>query len=129
MKFLTREGSLDLFLTGDISGQRAQTLFHNAQLAVADMVEDLAKPESNQNANRDLIRKALKTSLWPQPYYADVRGFNPKTGKEDAMSVSLFLPYWLCKKENFATGLTSRSTCCISRGSLVSRMLLAWVCG
>ena len=90
-----RADALDLFLTGDISGQRAQTLFHNAQLAGAEMVEDLAKPESNGNANRDLVRKALKTSLWPQPYYADVRGFNPKTGKEDAMSVALFLPHEL----------------------------------
>ena len=50
-----RADALDLFLTGDISGQRAQTLFHNAQLAGADMVEDLAKPESNGNANRDLV--------------------------------------------------------------------------
>ena len=51
--------------------------------------------QKNISQLRDLVRKALKTSLWPQPYYADVRGFNPKTGKEDAMSVALSLPHEL----------------------------------
>ena len=88
-----RAEALDLFLAGDISGQRTQRLVHSAKLAGAEHVDDLAGNEANPNASRDLLRKAMKASLWPKPYIASVPAFCPKTGNEKQVDVAMFLPH------------------------------------
>ena len=62
-----RVDTLDLFLTGEISGQRAKKHLEHAQRAGAEHVDDLAPSSgaSSSNAHRDLLRKALKDNLWP----------------------------------------------------------------
>ena len=88
-----RAEALDLFLAGDISGQRTQRLVNSAKLAGAQHVDDLARNEANPNASRDLLRKAMKASLWPKPYIASVPAFCPKTGDEKQVDVAMFLPH------------------------------------
>ena len=90
-----RVDTLDLFLTGEISGQRAKKHLEHAQHAGAEHVDDLAKSSgaSSSNAHRDLLRKALKDNLWPSPYFAEVTGYNPKTGREEQMTAAMFLPH------------------------------------
>ena len=88
-----RAEALDLFLAGDISGQRTQKLLNSAKLAGAQHVDDLAGNEANSNASRDLLRKALKASLWPKPYIASVPAFCPKTGNEKQVDVAMLLPH------------------------------------
>ena len=88
-----RAEALDLFLAGDISGQRTQKLLNSAKLAGAQHVDDLAGNEANSNASRDLLRKALKASLWPKPYIASVPAFCTKTGNEKQVDVAMFLPH------------------------------------
>ncbi len=58
-----RANVADLFLSGDISGARAHSLFSDAQAASAANVRDLARPTSNHY--RDLVRRVRYKSTWP----------------------------------------------------------------
>ena len=63
----------DLFLSGDVAGQRAHSLFADAKAAGTQHVTDLAgndKPDGN--SARDLLRRLRKRSHWPPLYWADV---------------------------------------------------------
>ena len=75
-----RVDTLDLFLTGEISGQRAKKHLEHAQHAGAEHVDDLAKSSgaSSSNAHRDLLRKALKDNLWPSPYFCRSHRLQPQ---------------------------------------------------
>ena len=88
-----RVDALDLFVSGDVSGMRAQRLFHHAALAGSAHVQDLAKPEGCKNSHRDLLRKALKSSLWPKPYETEVLGWDVKSGTEKTMRLAYYLPH------------------------------------
>ena len=56
----------DAFLSGDVSGQRAHSLFADAEDAGASNVGDLAgNHQPGMNSARDLTRKLLKEHQWP----------------------------------------------------------------
>ena len=86
-----RVDAMDLYLSGDVSGKRAERLFHHAELAGTAHVSDLGKSEGSKNSHQDLLRKALQNSLWPKPYETEVRGWNPKSGTVEPMKVAYYL--------------------------------------
>lgn len=86
-----RANIADLFLTGDISGARAHSLFADAQAAQAGNVEDMAQATSNPY--RDLIRRMRRKSKWPSHYLAPVRVFNPRTQQEEVANIAFLLPH------------------------------------
>ena len=90
-----RSNLADVFLSGSVTARRSQTLFSDAQLAGTQHVEDLAKVRGgseSSNTHRDLMRKLLKGSLWPKPYEAPIRCFDPKTQKDTIQWLPFMLP-------------------------------------
>ena len=68
-----RENLADLFLSNDVSGQRAVSLFADAELAGCANVKDLAKGSKFKgNNSRDLTRRLTKRRLWPKLYFTKV---------------------------------------------------------
>eukprot|EP00972_Heterocapsa_arctica_P075928 11197538-Heterocapsa_arctica.AAC.1 len=102
----------DLFLSGQVSGHRSQTLFEDAAVKF-DNVQGLAKAGCNgkfaNNCARDLSRKLLKDSEWPRPYMASVRVLDVATQLPHVVQVPLILPHELVaalvKKAGGASGL------------------------
>ena len=88
-----RVDALDLYLSGDLSGKRAERLFRHAELAGTAHISDVGKPEGSKNSHRDLLRKALQNSLWPKTYETEVRGWNPKSGTVEPMMLAYYLPH------------------------------------
>ena len=74
----------DAFLGNEITGQRAQELYNDAQAAGAANVRDLATAATGRNACRNLRSKLLKGSKWPKIYEASIRMKNPKTEEAGA---------------------------------------------
>ena len=70
----------DLFLSGQVSGLRGQSLFADAESAGAEECEGLGRGTA-KHAHRDLIRKLKKNNQWPPQYKADIRVKNPKTNQ------------------------------------------------
>ena len=87
----------DLFLTNQISGQRAQTIFEDGAEAGAQHMADLAKAGGHgRHANhihRDLLRRLLKRNQWPPLYWADVRLWNPAKQREETHRLPMLLPH------------------------------------
>ena len=83
----------DLFLSGEVAGQRAHSLLADAKAAGAQHVTDLAgnhKPDGN--SARDLLRSLRKSSHWPPLYWTDVLVWLDKKQKEDIAQVPFLLP-------------------------------------
>mgnify|MGYP007018355561 CR=1 FL=1 len=92
-----RANVADLFLSNDVSANRAQSLFADGQASGARNVQDLAAAGQGgrlgRNLCRDLKRKLLKGSAWPKPYVAQVPTWNPKKEVKELREVSLLLPH------------------------------------
>ena len=58
-----RQNLADLFLSGDISGKRARTLFQDADCANASNVSDLARGESDENAHREFFETVISNKV------------------------------------------------------------------
>lgn len=89
----------DLFLSNQISGQRAQTLFADGDVSGASSCRDLAASGSSgrhaRNAQRDLTARLLKRSKWPPLYWADIRLFNTSTQTMERQQIPFLLVHEL----------------------------------
>ncbi|CAE7833776.1 unnamed protein product [Symbiodinium sp. CCMP2592] len=56
-------------------------------------VKDLAQAKQGSNTARNLLRRNLRRTPWPPPYECQVRGKNPRTGKEDLYTLAFMLPH------------------------------------
>lgn len=84
----------DLFLSGDLSGQRSHSLFADAMDAGADNVSDLAgNHEPNGNSARDLTKKLLKAHQWPHLYWTSIPCWSDKEQQEKEELVPFLLPH------------------------------------
>ena len=81
----------DLFLSNDISGERAASLFRDAALAGTQHVGDLAKIKGG-NVHRDVLRK-MRSKRWPKLYKAKVRVWNRKLQATEVVEVPVLLPH------------------------------------
>ena len=90
-----RADALDLFLGNEISGMRTARLFHHARLAGASHTGELGSENPNSHAARNLIRRTLKFTKWPQLYYAKIRGFSRTEAKEQSFTLAMALPHEL----------------------------------
>ncbi|CAE7588496.1 unnamed protein product [Symbiodinium sp. CCMP2592] len=89
-----RENLADLFLSGEISGKRARTLYQDAGDAKAVHVSDVAG-DTDHNAHRDVLRKLLSNSRWPDLFECDVPVYDTKTDKESVAKLFMMLPHEL----------------------------------
>ena len=87
-----RANAGDLYLGNDVSASRAKTLFHDAHLAGAKHVADIAKGSAH-NASRDLPRKLLRGKKWPKLYEAAIRIWDPKLQKKTTVKLPMLLPH------------------------------------
>ena len=90
----------ELFLDNTISADRALSLFEDAQAAGTRHIHDLAKPHPykskshfRKNAARDLRRRLLKGSAWPELYYTDIRVWDIPTQSERTVTCPMMLPH------------------------------------
>jgi len=92
----------DLFLSNDVSGSRAQSLFADGVLAGADHCRDLGKAgnfgQTPGNCSRDITRKLLKRRRWPSLYYARVRLWDKQTQSRKLVWLPMFLPHELVRE-------------------------------
>ena len=98
-----RSNLADLFLSNNVSAQRTEEIFEDANLAGAAFCSDIGHPDSvaadpekkkkNKNAHRDLLRKFLKGTEWPPLYWTKITTFDPKTEALVQSKVPLLLPH------------------------------------
>lgn len=85
----------DLFLSNDISGSRAQSAFEDAADAGLRVFKKLAGSKHAKsrfkNAARNLKRRLLKASKWPDVFKYKVRVFDPKTQTAKQVMVPFLL--------------------------------------
>ena len=95
-----RENIADLYTSGDIAGDRAQSLFEDA----GDFADSLGSHEmqdlrggrfagSVKNQNRDLRRKLLRRSRWPPLYLQEVRSWSVKHKRMEMQKLAVLLPH------------------------------------
>ena len=92
-----RENLADLYSSGEVAGDRAQSLMDDAG-EFADSLgshefQDLRSSGGGKNADRDLRRKLLRRSRWPSVYYAQVRTWSPRLKTEVVQKIALLLPH------------------------------------
>ena len=80
-----RRNLADMFLSGQVTGVRAASLFADARRAGAKHVQDLTY--ETHNASRDLKRQFLKHTEWPNLYFAPIRVWSLK--KQEIETVQL----------------------------------------
>ena len=85
----------DLFLSNDISAQRAQTFFQQAAAAGLHDMHSVAATGSKKNVHRNLLKKLLRGSKWPELYYAPVRYWNAEEQRVGTYVLPFLLPHEL----------------------------------
>ena len=90
-----RETLADLFLSGEISGKRARSLYEDAEDAEAVNVSDVASGSTDHNAHRDVLRRLLHKTKWPDLFECDIPIYDPRTNNESVAHVSMLLPHEL----------------------------------
>ena len=89
----------DLFLSAEVSGQRAQTVFEDAAWHDPSCEEYARAGASGRlrgNIARDLRRKMMKHKKnWFPPYIATIRAWNPKTKRLCRTEAAFMLPHEL----------------------------------
>ena len=95
-----RHNLVDLFLSNDVSGERADSLLRDAVAAkavnVADLVDHGDSKRHKGNAHRDLLRRLKKTAKgWPPLFYANIRSWCPKQSKMIMVKLPMYLPHEL----------------------------------
>jgi hypothetical protein len=90
-----RANIADAFLSNDVSGMRAQTMFEDAADAGLRVCQRLAGPKAATrkygHAARNLRRRLLKNSRWPGLFEYNVRVWDPKTQAEKTTKVPFLL--------------------------------------
>ena len=89
-----RRNLADLYLGGNVSAQRAATLFQDAAEDGARDVSDLAI-SAGKNAQRDLERKLLKGTKWPPLYEFQVPIKDKNTTQPALVKCFMLLPHEL----------------------------------
>lgn len=86
----------DLFLTNQISAERAASLLQDAAQAGVQALDDV-QCTSGRNLHRDLLRKfAKKAKGWPKVYWAHIDFFHPKKQIVQKEWLAMLLPHeWL----------------------------------
>ncbi len=95
-----RSNIADLFLSNQVSAQRAQTLFNDAahtSQACAEMVSK-GRGTHTKGRGRDILRRLLKGCLWPPLYKATIPVFNKKTLQKQNVQLAFLLPHEVCHK-------------------------------
>ena len=87
-----------LFLNNKLAGQDAEQLQN--EIADCGVTGFKRKRTSGQNkstakAARNMLRKCLKHSQWPQIYVAEIRTFHPKMQMEILQDMAFILPHEL----------------------------------
>ena len=95
-----RDNIADLYSSGDVAGDRAQSLFRDAGEFARGLgsheMQDLrgsASTGAAKNANRDLQRRLLKRSHWPPPYIQEVTSWSVKQKEEVQQKMAIMLPH------------------------------------
>jgi hypothetical protein len=90
-----RANLADLFLSGDVSGDRFQTVVNDVTAAGARGVEDLAGKPPGPHTARDIRRRLLKSKSkeWPKLYEASVRTWSTTHQCMTVSKVSFLLPH------------------------------------
>ena len=91
-----RQDVFELSVGNDIAANRAARIAHNASLAGARGVDDLAKlrsPKEKNNVSRDLLRKAFRNSKWPTVYETGIPFSDYSTRKNFIGKLSFLLPH------------------------------------
>jgi hypothetical protein len=89
----------DLFLTGTVSGKRAQTLFANAEAAAKEpgQFNKLAAAgvggKKSGNAHRDILRQLVKGKGWPTVYVAYITAWDKKAFRAKQVQCAFLLPH------------------------------------
>ncbi len=89
----------DAYLSGQLTGQRAASLFKDAKASGSRGIDDLGHTcKHDQNQNRSLKRKMLKATEWPRLYWAPIRLWSDK--KQDIVTQQLpfLLPHEIIAK-------------------------------
>ncbi len=92
-----RHNIADLFLSGTVSGRRAQSLYADAVASQSKGCREGARVGTSGrrpgNAARDLLSMLLRKSRWPRLYYADIRMCNTKLQVEEVEAHPFLLPH------------------------------------
>ena len=95
-----RDNLVDLYASGDIPGDRAQSLLDDAgefarSLGSGDLQElrGGTAPGSAKNRERDLRRRLLRTSKWPPLYLEEVRFWSVKEKAIVNRRLAFLLPH------------------------------------
>ena len=88
-----RQDVFELSVGNDIAANRAARIAHNASLAGARGVDDLAKLKGKTNVSRDLLRKAFRNSKWPTVYETGIPFSDYSTRKNFIGKLSFLLPH------------------------------------
>ena len=95
-----RENLVDLYASGDIPGDRAQSLLEDAgefaRSVGSHELQDLrasAHAGGAKNVARDLRRRLLRHSKWPSVYVADVRVWSSTHKAEVTQKLAMLLPH------------------------------------
>lgn len=88
----------NLYLNNDVSAERAHSIFDDAlKMKRPEQFTKLASSKVAGNMARDMRRRLLKGSRWPDVYYAKVRTWNPKENKMVRTWLPFLLPHELIK--------------------------------
>ena len=98
-----RANLADAFLSGQLTGQRACSLFRDAKASGSRHIDDLGHlPKHQQNHNSSLKRKLLKGTEWPRLYWAPIRIWCKKKQSIVTEELPFILPhefvFQLCEK-------------------------------
>ena len=95
-----RDNLVDLYASGEVAGERAQSLLDDAgdfaRAMGSDELQDLKGKRtqgSSKNQERDLRRRLLRRSKWPPIYVAEVRCYSVKNKQETQQKVAFLLPH------------------------------------
>ena len=85
----------DLFLSNEVSAQRAHTTSRNVDQCGVPGFQKLARVGAQKNKARDLTRQLLKGNKRPSVYYARVRTWSPKKQQAVWSLIPMLLPHEL----------------------------------
>ena len=95
-----RQNLVDLYASGDVPGDRAQSLIDDASAFArsvgSDEMQNLRSSQSTgaeKNKARDLRRRLLKTSRWPPIYVENVRFWSVKQKEMVSRPLAFLLPH------------------------------------
>ena len=93
-----RHNLVDLFLSNDISGARADSLLRDAVAAdskhISDLVSKHTAKKHIKNSHRDLLRRLKKTTVgWPPVFYAEIRTWDTKRSRLVPIKIAMYLPH------------------------------------